>query len=206
VVTSLAAAAVSGDGSKLAISWVRTATDGAVFDVFVRLSSQLQGTGIFAATLPAGSTSATATGLTAGTLYTVDVRARTAFGAGSGSYVSTTATTAGGTVTLSNPSGLTAYVGMAGFVSLDGTVTGTPLPDAEIEVATETAVGSGTFGSYATGTTAVAATGGAFTGNIAASADNRLRRLRVRAVRAGAVSSSWVVATPDVMPDNSGML
>jgi len=204
--TGLTAAAITGDGSRLAISWTRAATDGAVFDVFVRLSSQAQGAGIFATQLPAGSTSATATGLTAGTLYTVDVRARSVFGVDQAVFVTTTATTDGASVTLSNPSALSAYVPMSGFVALDGIVTGTPLPDAEVEIAQETAVGSGTFGAYAAGTTVAPAAGGAFTVVIAVASDNRLRRLRARAVRAGAVSSSFVVAPTDVMPDGSGML
>ena len=205
-VTSLAAAAVSGDGSKLAITWTRSATDGAVFDVFARLASQPQGTGLFASTLPAGSVSATATGLTAGTLYTVDVRARAPFGVDQSVFSTTTQTTDGSTVTLSNPSALSAYVPSSGFVALDGIVSGTPLPDAEVEIATETAVGSGTFGSYVAAGTTTAAVGGAFTQLVAAAADNRLRRLRARAVRVGATASSYVVASTDVLPDSSGML
>jgi hypothetical protein len=205
-ITSLAAAAVSGDGSKLAITWTRATADGAVFDVFVRLSSQPQGTGIFASVLPAGSVSATATGLTAGTLYTVDVRVRAPFGVDQSVFSTTTQTTDGSVVTLSNPSALSAYVPMAGFVALDGIVTGTPLPDAEVEIAQETAVGSGTFGSYVVAGTATAVAGGAFTQTIAVASDNRLRRLRARAVRAGATASAYVVAPTDVLPDSSGML
>ena len=205
-ITALAAAAVTGDGSKLAITWTRATADGAVFEVYARLSSQPQGSGIFASVLPAGSVSATATGLTAGTLYTVDVRCRAPFGVDQSVFSTTTQTTNGSTVTLSNPSALSAYVPMAGFVALDGIVTGTPLPNAEVEIATETAVGSGTFGSYAAAGTAVAVAGGAFTQQISAASDNLLRRLRARAVRAGATSSSWVVAPTDVLPDSSGML
>jgi hypothetical protein len=205
-ITGLTATAVSGDGSRLSIAWTRAATDGAVFDVFVRLSSETQGTGIFAAQLPAGSTSAMATGLTAGTLYTVDVRARSVFGVDQAVFVSTTQTTAGSSVTLSDPTALAAYVPFSGSVALDGIVTGTPLPDAEVEIAQETAVGSGVFGSYSAAATVAPAPGGAFTATIAVASDNRLRRLRARAVRAGAVSSSFVVAPTDVLPDGSGGL
>lgn len=205
-ITGLTGAAVSGDGSRLLITWSRSVTDDAIYDVFVRLSSEPQGTGIYAVTLPPNSTTANASGLTASTLYTIDVRVRSQFGPDQSVWVSTTATTASGTTTLSNPSALVAYVPFAGAVALDGIVTGTPLPNAEVEMATETAVGSGTFGSYAAAGTAVAVAGGAFTQQISAASDNLLRRLRARAVRAGATSSSWVVAPTDVLPDSSGML
>lgn len=203
-VTSLAAAAITGDGSQLSITWARSATDGAVFDVFVRLAASPQGTGIFAAEVPAGALSVVASGLTVSTLYTVDVRARIVATGQASAYATTTQTTNGTTATLASPSGLAAFTEGYGIVGVSGTVSGSPTPSADIDMATETTPGSGVFGSFVNLGEFAANSAGFFSQTFYETTDARLRQFRVRAVRAGATASSYIVATPNVLPPNDG--
>jgi hypothetical protein len=205
-VTSLAATPFTGDGSRLTITWARATSDGAVFDVFVRLASQVQGTGVFAVTLPAGSTTATASGLVPSTLYTIDVRARAPFAVDQSTFSSTTATTDGTTLSLIAPTGVDASVPGSGVVAISGFLATAQRADAECQIATETAPGSGTFGAYVDAGTAPRQPDSSFFHVVAASADGLLRRLRARAVRTGATASAWVVAPTDVLPDASGSI
>ena len=203
-VTSLAAAAVTGDGSSLAITWVRTLTDFAVFDVYVRLASSPQGTGIASALVPAGGQSVTLSGLAASTLYTVDVRARSSTFFDVSAWSTTTATTDSASATLAVPTSVVASTGGYAEVIVQGAVSGSPIPSVDVDMATETGVGTGAFGSYVNRGEFAAGTSGAFTITFEEATNGRKRRLRVRAVRTGATSSAYVVATPDVIPPSGG--
>lgn len=201
-VTALAAAPVTGNGSQLDVTWTRTATDGAVLEVTARPTADPTATLLLAQVLPAGSTRVTLRGLTAGTAYTVAVRALLP-NTGAASTTSTTAATTNGTApTVAVPAAVTSSSTGSGTVGVRGTLNGTVRQTgADVEVATSTD-GGATWSAYATAATNVAPDPITLIANYSISSlgnTGTLFRFRMRAT-IGAATSGWVVADEDVNP------
>jgi hypothetical protein len=218
--TGLAAVAV--DAQSYDLSWTNTETDVTV-EILLRLASEPD---FSAATrrlpfflLPPGSTQFRITGLTTGVAYVAGVRYRE--GAplfGLGAIVTVNLNPSGTAPTLTAPTSPVAWAGRvdaAGVRVVDGTfgmdVIASVLPSkVEFDVATETAIGSGTYGSFTLAGTIDSVSGSVTRFQANAANDGLRRALRARHVRAGSIASAytstvtvdpWSVSSPGAPTD-----
>ena len=194
--TGFAAAAISGNGAALALSWTRATTDGAVFDIEARTGSNAFTPRL---TLPQTSINATLGDLLPSTSYDTRGRARIESTGQISAWSTSTVTTNGTALTIADPTSVRAGSSGAGTYVVFGVVAGTPVPRMEAEAALETAVGSGSYGSYVPFGSGEPDASGACSVLTAAPNDGLRRRVRVRASNAYGVSA-YVVASPDVTP------
>jgi len=205
-ITGLTATPIDGTSEKL--TWTNTDT---THPVVVFLSNWGVGANVPVVYLPPGSTSYTLHGLTASTSYTATVRIQES-ASSFGSSDSVTFTTAGTTPTLSPPTNPSAFAGTpdpnTGVVVIDGTFgIQVRANDADapvmivVQVAVETAVGSGTPGAFSDAGSGPGILGG-FTRVVLPSApnDGKLRYLQARETRAGYLDSSESTPVVSVNP------
>jgi len=197
------------DGSSELLTWTNTNTD-------TPLAIYLSASGSFPnqwiTNLPAGSINYTLTGLTAGATYTATLQLKES-PTSTGTTLTVTFTTSATTPTLSPPTQPSAYAGTpdpnTGLVVIDGTYgiqvrandADAPGVTIVVQVAVETAVGSGTPGAFSDAGSGPAVLGG-FTRVTLPSApnDGKLRYLQARETRAGYDDSSESTPVVSVNP------
>lgn len=213
-VSSLTASTVAGDGSTEQLTWTAGDTT-SVLDIFIRASGAAAADAIRLDTIPAGSTRYLLQGLTPGAAYTASVQARDQQTGDVSARVDVTFTTSATATTLPAP----VYpFGFAGTLGPDGVpqrdevygigVVAADYPGfVEAAVAVETAVGSGSYGSFVVSGTLVASVLGNWTIWQDMAANDGLRRqIKARHVREGATSSAYTAIvtvlpwTPQALP------
>jgi hypothetical protein len=198
-VTSLAAAAQT-DGSTELLTWTPGDTMSNL-DIYLRASGASAVAAVRQRVLPPGSTRFLLEGLTPGTAYTASVQARNAGSGDVSTLVDVTFTAGASGATLPPPILPNGFSGsldpFTGVAVRDGTfgiaVVALDYPGSvEVAVATETAVGSGTYGSFATSGTVMPSVQGAWAKwQDYAPNDGLRRQLKARHVRDGCSPSSY---------------
>lgn len=197
--TSVTATAVTGDGSRLALAWTRTTTDGAALEVRVRQAADAAGTVRWADTLPPQSTQVTVEGLVANVSHVAEVRAVQTVSGEASAWVSATATTDS---TAGTPATIAAVVSSSsgrGTIGARAVLTGTPLADA-VDVRLATSTDGGTTFSAFTIVATVTPDPTALDAQWSRSglpADGTLYRMEMRQVRGG-VAGAWTQHDEDV--------
>ena len=196
-VTGLSAAAAA-NGTDVLLTWTPGST---VFQEAVYQD------GVLIAVLPPGTDHYLVQGVSGSHTYTIKTIDPAPL-AGTSTGVSTTGAPTGG-VTLTAPIDPAAFAGRqdsaTGQIVIDGTfgmeVTATALPsDVVFEVAIETAVGSGTPGTYVPQATIPAVQTGRTRFSAVAPNDGKLRYLRAKSTRNGATSSPYSSPIVSVLP------
>jgi hypothetical protein len=207
-ISALAASSVAGDGSTELAGWTVGDTTSAI-DVYLRASGAPSSDAIRINVLPPGSNQYLIEGLTPGSAYTFGVQPRDE-GTGDVAVVVEVTFTAGATTRT-----LAAPVDPAAFSGSTDPLTGNPKRDGlfgiavlaaeypgfvEVQVAVETAVGSGTYGALATSGTLIPSVSGNWTiWQDTAPNDGLRRQLQARHVAIGSTASAYttvVTATP----------
>lgn len=201
------------DASQAGMSWVQgagTAAAGDVTDVWLRLSGTTFDTAVKVATLNAGSTFFTLQNLLVSTAYIVSVQHRDPHTQEASDPVDE-AFTSGSTVrTLQAP--ITPF----GFSGALDPVNGQPLPDGtfgiaviatevpglvEVDIATETGVGTGSYGAFAMAATLIPSSATGWTkATFVAPNDGLRRQLKARHVLIGSATASGFCAIVTVLP------
>lgn len=223
--TSLTATPHAGDGSQCDLAWAIGSNAGsALTDVYLRLASDPATAAVRQWTLEPGSVAYTLDGLTTGVSYTAGVQHRDLTARDVSAMVEVTFTASATGVTLTPPSFPTAFSGeqdggppvslvpsprgitfaTAGRPQRDGVygiaVVAREFPSfVEVAEAIETAVGSGTYGSFATVGNVPSQQLGYTIWQRTAPNDGLRRQLEARHARDGASPSAYtstVVATP----------
>ena len=214
--TGVAAAAVSGDGSLLDVTWaIGSGSDHCETEVYVRLQSESASANRLAHITRAGSLSHRIRDLAPSTQYTVSVRHRDPGNLDRSALATANQTTNGTTRTLAaptNPDGFSFPVGgpaRAHRVALDEpfrqsryglAVVAQEFPGSiEIAEAVETAVGSGSYGAYATVETIESVSGDWSVWSRTAPTDGLRRKVKARHIATGATASAYtseVVVNP----------
>lgn len=205
--SAVAATAVAGNGSSLDLTWTVGAID-CWTNIFVRASGDPAADAVKHITLPAGSDRYRLDGLAANTTYTVGVQHVDPLTGDVSAITEDTETTANAALTLSAPTNAVGFSSVVGEhrprnpfrPSGNATTLGrygiavraTEFPGfVEVEEAIETAVGSGTYGSFAV-VGRVESIAGDWTRWDGVAANEGLRRqLRARHVRDGYTSSAY---------------
>lgn len=214
--TSVTATPSVSDGSLCALSWTPgSGTSADVVDIWLRLSGAAFSTAAKVDTVAAGSVVYTISGLAPGIAYTASVQYRDPGTQDISDPVDVTFTAGAVTRTLTAPVSAVGFSGSLdplGVPRKDGVygiaVVAAELPGlVEVAIATETSVGSGTYGSFVTSSNKVASVSGAWTiASFVAPNDDLRRQLKARHVRDGTTPSSYTAVvtvtpwTPQALP------
>jgi len=206
--TSVAAAAVSGDGSLENLTWVIGTNAGAdLADIYLRLSAEAFSAAVRQITLLPGSVQYQLERLTPGTAYKASVQHRDPLTGDVSDPVDVSFTSDAGVIVLTppySPIGSSGSLNDRGEPVRDGryglAIAATEFPAfVEVQEAVETAIGSGAYGAYAT-LGIMPSLSGDWTVVAATAPNDGLRRsLQARHIRDGAASSGFttpVIVTP----------
>ncbi len=198
--TSVAAAAVSGDGSLEDLSWViGTNASADLTDIWIRPSAAAFSAAVRIATLLAGSTQFRLQGLTPATTYKASVQHRDPVTGDVSDPVDVSFTSDAGVTVLTPPTGPVGFsessTAAAAFTGVYGlAVVATEFPSVvEFSESVETAVGAGTYGAFAIVGTLPSVSGDFTVFSRTAPNDGLRRRLRARHLRDGTTASGYTV-------------
>ncbi len=207
--TSVVAAAVSGDGSLVDLTWAIGANAGAdVTDLYVRLSAEAFSAAVRVGTVLAGSNRFQISGLTPGTAYKVSVQHRDPSTGDLSDPVDASVTTDGSTMTLAAPTNAVGFSEATGAGRAAAVLTGLygmgcqaiQFPaNVEFQEAIETSVGSNLYGTFNVVARMPGISGDLTIFSRIAPNDGLRRRLRARHVLDGTTPSLYtapVTVTP----------
>lgn len=198
--TGLTATPSGTDGSKCALAWTAgSGTSADLVDIWRRASGAAFSTAVRVATLNPGSVAYTLEGLTPGVAYTASVQYRDPRTQDLSDPVDVTFTAGATTFTLPAPvlpQGFSGSLNATGVPNADGVygmaVVAALIPGfVEVAIAIETAIGSGTYGSFVTSAKVASVSGNWTIASFVAPNDGLRRQLKARHVGDGASSSAY---------------